>query len=75
MNYGEELAGLTKGRASVSFRFSGYRPCHNQEEVVRQTGYNPDSDTENPSYSVFCSKGTSFVVNWDQAEQYMHCLK
>ena len=75
MNYGEELAGLTKGRASVSFRFSGYRPCHNQEEVVRQTGYNPDSDTENPSYSVFCSKGTSFVVNWDQAEEYMHCLK
>ncbi len=75
MNYGEELAGFTKGRGSVSFRFSGYRPCHNQEEVVSRAAYDPDSDTENPSYSVFCSKGTSFVVNWDQAEQHMHCLR
>ena len=75
MNYGEELAVLTRGRGSVSFRFDGYRPCHNQDEVVARRGYEADHDLENPSYSVFCSKGAAITVNWDQAEGYMHCLR
>lgn len=75
MNYGEELAVLTRGRGSVSFRFDGYRPCHNQDEVVARRGYEADHDLENPSYSVFCSKGAAITVNWDQAESYMHCLR
>lgn len=75
MNYSEELAGFTGGRGTVSFRFSGYRPCHNQNEVIEKIGYCPDSDTKQPSYSVFCSKGAAVAVNWKEAEEKMHCLK
>ena len=75
MNYGEELAGFSKGRGTVSFRFSQYRPCHNPDEVIARLQYHPDADLENPSYSVFCSKGAAVVVKWDEAERYMHCLR
>ncbi len=75
MNYGEELAEFTGGRGTAGLRFSGYRPCHNQEEIIKEKGYCPDSDTEQPSYSVFCSKGAAVAVNWQEAEEKMHCLK
>lgn len=75
MSYAEEIAGLTKGRGSVSLQVCGYFPCHNQEEVVQRIDYQPDSDLEQPSYSVFCSKGAAVIVNWQDAEAHMHCLK
>ena len=74
MNYSTDLISYSKGLASISFVFSGYDKCHNPEEVIANIGYNKGEDKENTSCSVFCSKGTSFVVNWDEAEQYMHCI-
>ena len=74
-DYAAELAAYTKGLASVSLLPSGYEECHNAEDVISARNYNPDGDTANPSCSVFCAKGISFVVNWDRAEEYMHCLK
>lgn len=75
MDYSRELAAATRGSASISMVNGGYRPCHNQEEVVRETGYDKGGDTEQPSSSVFCAHGAGFTVNWDEAESYMHCLK
>ncbi|WP_143319052.1 TetM/TetW/TetO/TetS family tetracycline resistance ribosomal protection protein [Clostridium sp. HBUAS56010] len=75
MNYGEELMIMSGGRAGISMTFSHYDICHNEEEIIADSQYNPDADIENPSGSVFCQKGTSFVVNWDEAEQYMHTLR
>ena len=74
MNYSTDLISYSKGLASISFVFSGYDKCHNPEEVIATIGYNKGEDKENTSCSVFCSKGTSFVVNWDEAEKYMHCI-
>ena len=74
MNYGEELMIMTGGMGSISMVFSHYDTCHNEDEVLNHYQYNPNEDTNNPSCSVFCQKGTSFVVNWDHAEEYMHTL-
>jgi len=39
---------------------------------VEETGYDPESDTENPADSVFCAHGAGFNVKWDQVKEYMH---
>ena len=74
LNYGEELMIMSGGKGSLSMAYSHYDICHNEEEVIVRYHYNADGDTANPSCSVFCQKGTSFVVNWDHAEEYMHTL-
>lgn len=75
MNYGEQLMIMTGGRGRISLSFSHYDICHNENEVLKQYQYNPDKDITNPSCSVFCHKGTSFVVNWNEAEAYMHTFR
>ncbi len=75
MNYGEELMIMTGGKGSISMMFSHYDRCHNEAEVQDHYQYSPNEDINNPSCSVFCQKGTSFVVNWDHAEEYMHTLR
>lgn len=75
IEYPMELAAATKGSGSISLISDGYEPCHNTEYVIQSIGYQKDHDLDNPSGSVFCAKGTSFTVPWDQAEYYMHCLK
>lgn len=72
MEYPLELTSFTRGTGSISLVFDGYDICQNQEEVVERIGYQKDKDTENTSRSVFCAKGTSFTVSWDEAEDYMH---
>ncbi len=72
INYGEELMILSGGKGRISLSFSHYGICHNEDEVIALHQYDADGDTVNPSCSVFCQKGTSFVVNWDRAEEYMH---
>lgn len=75
MDYNMELVSFTKGKGSISFLFDGYYPCENWEQAVQRIGYDKDSDVDNTSSSVFCSKGTSFVVKWNEADAYMHTSK
>lgn len=75
MNYPTVLASFTQGKGMIQLQFSGYDICHNEEEVVEQKAYQKDSDIAYPSSSVFCAKGQSFVVKWNQAEDFMHGLK
>lgn len=74
MEYNVELVSFTKGNGSISFWFDGYDLCQNAEEVIERVGYSKVRDVENTSSSVFCAKGTSFVVRWDEAENYMHTI-
>lgn len=70
--YMREITGYTRGVGRLSLSLSGYRECDDQDEIVRNTGYDPDYDTENTADSVFCSHGAGFVVKWDKVEEYMH---
>ena len=71
-NYQKEVTVYTKGLGKVTFRFAGYYPCHNTEEVVAQTGYDPERDLSHPADSVFCAHGAGFIVPWNEVPDHMH---
>lgn len=71
-NYQREVAAYTKGRGRLGLTLKGYEPCHNEEEVIREIGYDPEADTENPSASVFCAHGAGFLVGWQEVPAYAH---
>ena len=71
-NYQGEVSAYTRGRGHLSCVLKSYLPCHNAEEVLAQTRYDPERDTDNPADSVFCAHGAGYVVKWDQVEDYMH---
>ncbi len=70
--YSLELAGYTHGKGTLVCTLKGYEECHNANEVIQQTGYNPDEDLLNPCSSVFCANGAGFIVQWDEVFDYMH---
>lgn len=71
-DYQREVTVYTKGLGRIYCSLAGYRPCHNAEEVIRETGYEPERDTENPADSVFCAHGGGFNVSWEHVREYMH---
>ena len=70
--YVTEVASYTKGRGRLALSFGGYDICHNQEEVVSASDYDPDADVEESADSVFCSHGAGHLVRWDEADEMMH---
>ncbi len=75
MNYSVEFISFTKGKGKFNFEFDGYDICHNEKEVIEKISYDRNADIEYTSTSIFCSKGQAFLVKYDEAEEYMHCLK
>lgn len=70
--YAAEVTSYTKGRGKLSLSLKGYAPCHNAEEVIAASGYDPAHDLDHPADSVFCAHGAGFTVRWDHVEAYMH---
>ena len=70
--YMRELISYSKGKGKLSCTSDGYYPCHNEDEVRALFGYNPEADLENPPHSVFCAKGGSFTVPWNEVDSYKH---
>ncbi|MBD5642568.1 TetM/TetW/TetO/TetS family tetracycline resistance ribosomal protection protein [Clostridium botulinum] len=75
MNYSVEFISFTKGKGKFNFLFDGYDICHNEKEIIEKIAYDKNADIEYTSTSIFCSKGQVFLVKYDEAEGYMHCLK
>lgn len=76
--YASEVASYTGGRGRIFFEPAGYDECHNTEEVILDTCYQPEADLDNPPDSVFCAHGGGFAVKWDKVPEYMHlesCIK
>ena len=71
-DYTRELIAYTRGEGKLFCTFDGYRPCHNQDEVVASVGYDPTADLENTPHSVFCAHGAGFVVPWNEVDAYKH---
>ncbi|MFL0269734.1 NYN domain-containing protein [Candidatus Clostridium radicumherbarum] len=71
-NYHKEVVAYTKGLGRLFCSLKGYEPCHNTAEVIESIGYDPERDLVNPTGSVFCTHGASFIVNWDEVKDHMH---
>lgn len=68
----QEMISCTRGLGRLFFTLKGYEPCRNEKEVVDAIGYDSEKDLENPTGSVFCSRGAGFVVSWEDVDQYKH---
>ena len=71
-DYFGDFSSYTRGMGRFFCSLSGYYPCKDQEEIVRQTGYDPEADLANPTGSVFCAHGAGIQIPWYQVEEYMH---
>lgn len=71
-NYQKEVVAYTKGLGRLFCSLKGYEPCHNAQEVIERIGYDSERDVENPTGSVFCAHGGSFLVDWFDVKNYMH---
>lgn len=72
MLYQEELTRYSRGTGRIYLQLDGYDTCHNTEEVLKETGYDPLRDVENTPDSVFCEHGESNIVPWDEVDEHMH---
>ena len=71
-DYGSEVAAYTRGMGRLSCTLKGYYPCHDQQTVVEELGYDPERDVDNPTGSVFCAHGAGYNVKWDQVKEMAH---
>lgn len=70
--YSLELNTYTHGKGRIGLVFDGYRDCHNEQEIIDQEQYNPESDLDNTPDSVFCAHGSGYPVKWNRVEDFMH---
>ena len=66
------MTAYTKGQGRLSLALGGYAPCHDQQQVVEQMGYDPQRDLENSPDSVFCAHGAGYLVKWDEVPARAH---
>lgn len=71
-NYQADLTAYTKGFGRMSLQFAGYFDCHNPEEILSVSDYDPDADLRDPAGSVFCEHGAGLYVPWQEVEEHMH---
>lgn len=71
-DYAMDVNACTHGRGHLSCVFAGYRTCHNVDEVIEQSAYDPESDLENTPDSVFCAHGAGYPVKWYKVPEFMH---
>ena len=71
-NYAASVRSYTHGEGLLETTVSGYRPCHNEAEVIAACGYDPVSDMENTPQSVFCAHGAGFTVDWRNVPEMAH---
>ena len=70
--YASQVASYTRGYGHFTCSFRGFAPCHNAQEVMEGSGYDPDSDIDNPADSVFCSHGAGRTIPWYESDEMMH---
>ena len=70
--YTAEVTSYTRGQGKLSYQPAGYRPCAQQDEIVKRIGYDPERDLLHPTGSVFCSHGAGFEVKWDEVDRMAH---
>lgn len=71
-DYAMDVNAYTHGRGRLSCTFAGYRPCHDEERVMREAHYDSEADLENTPDSVFCAHGAGYPVKWYKVPEFAH---
>lgn len=71
-DYVSDVISYTRGEGKLAFVSDGYDECHNAQEIIERSGYDPESDLRNPPHSVFCANGAGYVVNWREVDAMKH---
>ncbi len=71
-HYQNEVQHYTKGKGKLYCVMDAYRPCVDAETIISELAYDSESDLENPTGSIFCTRGAGFYVPWNEVYQHMH---
>ena len=73
-DYQTKLTQYTSGQGTIELKFSGYSdmPEEIMTEIIEEKVYDPDSDKNNASGSIFCAHGAGYYVPWFECEGLMH---
>lgn len=73
-DYQTRLTEYTSGQGTIELKFAGYSdmPQDIAEQVIADKGYDPDTDKDNPSGSIFIDHGAGYYVPWFECEAMMH---
>ena len=71
-DYQRDVNVYTRGEGRFEAALCGFRPCHNEAEIIAEKGYRPEEDLENPTGSVFCDHGAALYVDWQQVDDMAH---
>ena len=73
-DYQTKLTEYTSGQGTIELKFAGYTdmPQDVSGEVIADKSYDPDTDKENPSGSIFIDHGAGYYVPWFECESMMH---
>ena len=70
--YQQDVTAYTRGQGKLSCTLQGYEACHNEDEVLAASTYDPELDMANPTSSVFCAHGAGYIVDWYDVYDMMH---
>lgn len=70
--YQQDVTAYTRGQGKLSCTLQRYEPCHNEDEVLAASTYDPELDMVNPASSVFCAHGAGYIVDWYDVYDMMH---
>ena len=71
-DYPMDFTAYTHGEGDLRLEAAGYRPCHNQAQVVEERAYNPEADLAHTPDSVFCEHGAGHTVKWRDVPARAH---
>jgi predicted RNA-binding protein with PIN domain len=71
-DYAAQVTAYTRGQGHLACTLRGYDLCHNSEEVLAASSYEPQHDIVNPADSVFCAHGAGVNIKWDEVPAHAH---
>ena len=71
-SYAKEVRAYTHGGGRLLLEVGEYVPCHNADQIISESGYSPELDSDANADSIFCRGGAGYSVPWYEADEKMH---
>ncbi|MDE7477839.1 MAG: NYN domain-containing protein, partial [Lachnospiraceae bacterium] len=71
-DYQLEVNSYSHGKGKIFYTLKGYDLCHDADNIIAESGYDSESDANNPTGSIFCSHGAGYYVEWSKVSDFAH---